>query len=155
MFKDFKEFVMRGNVVDMAVGVIIGVAFGAVVKSLVDVVIMPPIGLLLGNVDFSSLFITLKAGKVAGPYLSLASAKSAGAVTLNYGVFINTIVSFIIVAFSVFILVRWVNRLQRKPEEPAAVSDTRVCPYCLSEIPLKASRCPHCTSELEPAPASA
>jgi large conductance mechanosensitive channel len=157
MFKDFKEFVMRGNVVDMAVGIVIGVAFGAVVKSLVDDVIMPPIGLLLGNVDFSSLFITLKAGKVAGPYLSLASAKSAGAVTLNYGVFINTIVSFVILAFSVFVLVRVINRLRQEAEKPPApaVPDTRACPYCLSEIPLKASRCPHCTSELGPAPASA
>jgi large conductance mechanosensitive channel len=155
MFKDFKEFVMRGNVVDMAVGIVIGVAFGAVVKSLVDDVIMPPIGLLLGNVDFSSLFITLKAGKVAGPYLSLASAKSAGAVTLNYGVFINTIVSFVILAFSVFILIRVINRMRQKPEEAPPIPDTRACPYCLSEIPLKASRCPHCTSELGPASASA
>jgi large conductance mechanosensitive channel len=155
MFKDFKEFVMRGNVVDMAVGIIIGVAFGAVVKSLVADVIMPPIGLLLGNVDFSNLFITLKAGKVAGPYLSLASAKSAGAVTLNFGVFINTVVSFVIVAFSVFILVRGINRMRREKEEPPPIPDTKACPYCLSEIPLKASRCPHCTSELGAAPASA
>ncbi len=157
MFKDFKEFVMRGNVVDMAVGIIIGVAFGAVVKSLVDDVIMPPIGLLLGNVNFSNLFITLKAGKVAGPYVSLAAAKSAGAVTLNYGVFINTIVSFVILAFSVFILVRMINRLRRELEKPPAPTtpDTRPCPYCLSEIPLKASRCPHCTSELGAAPAQA
>lgn len=153
MFKDFKEFVMRGNVVDMAVGIIIGVAFGAVVKSLVADVIMPPIGLLLGNVDFSNLFITLKAGKVAGPYLSLASAKSAGAVTLNFGVFINTIVSFVIVAFAVFILVRSINRMRREKEEPPPPPDTKACPYCLSEIPLKASRCPHCTSELGAAPA--
>jgi large conductance mechanosensitive channel len=154
MFKDFKEFVMRGNVVDMAVGIIIGVAFGAVVKSLVADVIMPPIGLLLGNVDFSNLFITLKAGKVAGPYISLAAARAAGAVTLNWGVFINTIVSFVIVAFSVFVLVRGINRLRREPEEPPAIPDTKACPYCLSEIPLKASRCPHCTSELGAAPAS-
>jgi large conductance mechanosensitive channel len=157
MFKDFKEFVMRGNVVDMAVGIVIGVAFGAVVKSLVNDVIMPPIGLLLGNVDFSNLFITLKAGKVAGPYLTPASAKSAGAVTLNYGMFINTIVSFVILAFAVFILVRAINRLRQEMEKPPApaIPDTRPCPYCLSEIPLKASRCPHCTSELGAAPASA
>lgn len=155
MFKDFREFVMRGNVVDMAVGIIIGVAFGAVVKSLVADVIMPPIGLLLGNVDFSNLFIILKAGKVAGPYVSLASARSAGAVTLNFGVFINTIISFVIVAFSVFILVRGINRMRREKEEPPPIPDTKECPYCLSEIPLKASRCPHCTSELGAAPATA
>ena len=153
MFKDFKEFVMRGNVVDMAVGIVIGVAFGAVVKSLVDDVIMPPIGLLLGNVDFSSLFITLKAGKVAGPYVSLAAAQAAGAVTLNLGLFINTIVSFVIVAFAVFLLVRGINQLRREQEAPPAVPTTKECPYCLSEIPLKASRCPHCTSELGAAPA--
>ena len=153
MLKDFKEFVMRGNVVDMAVGIVIGVAFGAVVKSLVDDVIMPPIGLLLGNVDFSSLFITLKAGKVAGPYVSLAAAQAAGAVTLNLGLFINTIVSFVIVAFAVFLLVRGINQLRREQEAPPAVPTTKECPYCLSEIPLKASRCPHCTSELGAAPA--
>jgi large conductance mechanosensitive channel len=152
MFKDFKEFAMRGNVVDMAVGIIIGAAFGAVVKSLVDNVIMPPIGLLVGNVDFSNLFLTLKAGKVAGPYASLAAAKAVGAVTLNVGVFINTVVSFIIVAFSVYLLVRGINRLHQE-EEAAPPPDTKTCPYCRSEIPLQASRCPHCTSELGPAPA--
>jgi large conductance mechanosensitive channel len=145
--KDFKEFIMRGNVVDMAVGIIIGVAFGAVVKALVDDVIMPPIGLILGNVDFSNLFITLKAGKVAAPYASLAAAKAAGAVTLNYGVFINTIVSFLIVSFAVFLLVRVVNQLRRE-EAPPAPPDTKACPYCLSLIPVNATRCPHCTSEL-------
>jgi large conductance mechanosensitive channel len=147
MFKDFKEFAMRGNVVDMAVGIIIGAAFGAIVKSLVADIIMPPIGLLLGNVDFANLFITLKAGKVAGPYTSLAAAQAAGAVTLNLGVFINTIVSFIIVAYAVFLVIRGINRLQRAPEaRPAA--PTKECPHCASEIPLKATRCPHCTSEL-------
>jgi large conductance mechanosensitive channel len=153
MLKDFKEFVMRGNVVDMAVGIVIGVAFGAVIKSLVADVIMPPIGLLLGNVDFSNLFITLKAGKVAGPYVSLAAAQAAGAVTLNLGLFINTIVSFVIVAFAVFLLVRGINQLRREQEAPPAAPTTKECPYCLSEIPLKASRCPHCTSELGAAPA--
>jgi large conductance mechanosensitive channel len=153
MLKDFKEFAMRGNVVDMAVGIVIGVAFGAVIKSLVADVIMPPIGLLLGNVDFSNLFVTLKAGKVAGPYVSLAAAQAAGAVTLNLGLFINTIVSFVIVAFAVFLLVRGINQLRREQEAPPAAPATRECPYCLVEIPLKATRCPHCTSELAAAPA--
>jgi large conductance mechanosensitive channel len=153
MLKDFKEFAMRGNVVDMAVGIVIGVAFGAVIKSLVADVIMPPIGLLLGNVDFSNLFITLKAGKVAGPYVSLAAAQAAGAVTLNLGLFINTIISFVIVAFAVFLLVRGINQLRREQEAPPAAPTTKECPYCLSEIPLKATRCPHCTSELAAAPA--
>jgi len=130
----------------MAVGIIIGAAFGAVVKSLVADIIMPPIGLLLGNVDFSNLFITLKAGKVAGPYVSLAAAQAAGAVTLNLGVFINTIISFTIVAFAVFLLIRAINKLQREKEAPPVT--TRECPYCTSEISLKATRCPHCTSEL-------
>jgi large conductance mechanosensitive channel len=130
------------------VGIIIGAAFGAVVKSLVADVIMPPIGLLLGNVDFTNLFIMLKAGKVAGPYASLAAAQAAGAVTLNLGMFINTIVSFVIVAFAVYLVVRGVNRLRREQEAPAAAPSTRECPYCLSEISLKATRCPHCTSEL-------
>jgi large conductance mechanosensitive channel len=147
MFKEFKEFAMRGNVVDMAVGIIIGAAFGTVIKSLVADIIMPPIGLLLGNVDFSNLFITLKAGKVAGPYVSLAAAQAAGAVTLNIGVFINTIISFLIVAYAVFLIIRGMNRLQRGQEAPP-VADTKECPHCLSEIPLKATRCPHCTSEL-------
>jgi large conductance mechanosensitive channel len=153
MLKDFKEFAMRGNVVDMAVGIVIGAAFGAVIKSLVADVIMPPIGLLLGNVDFSNLFLTLKAGKVAGPYVSLAAAQAAGAVTLNLGLFINTIVSFVIVAFSVFLLVRGINQLRREQEVPPAAPATKECPYCRSEIPLKATRCPHCTSELGAAPA--
>jgi large conductance mechanosensitive channel len=150
MFKEFKEFAMRGNVVDMAVGIILGVAFGAVVKSLVADVITPPIGLLLGNVDFTNLFIILKAGKVAGPYASLAAAKGAGAVTLNLGLFINSIISFVIVAFAVFLLIRGINRLQRPTEVPPV---TKECPHCASEIPLKATRCPHCTSELGAAPA--
>ena len=147
MFKEFKEFAMRGNVVDMAVGIVIGAAFGTIVKSFVDDVLMPPIGLLLGNVDFANLFITLKEGsKAAGPYASLAAAKAAGAVTLNMGLFINTVISFLIVAFAVFLVVRGMNTL--KMQEAPPPPDTRECPFCFSTIPLKASRCPHCTSEL-------
>ena len=148
MFKEFKEFAMRGNVVDMAVGIIIGAAFGAIVKSLVDDVIMPPIGLLLGNVDFSNLFITLKEGATAGPYLTLAEAKKAGAVALSYGAFFNTIVSFIIVAFSVFLLVKGMNKMKRQEEAPPAAPTTKECPHCLSTIPIKATKCAHCTSNL-------
>ena len=148
MLKEFKEFALRGNVLDMAVGIIVGAAFGTIVKSLVSDVIMPPIGLLLGNVDFSNLFAVLKQGAVAGPYASLAEAQKAGAVTLNYGVFFNTIISFLIVAFAVFLLVRSVNKLKRKEEAPAAEPTTKECPQCLSTIPIKAKRCAFCTSEL-------
>jgi large conductance mechanosensitive channel len=148
MFKQFREFAMRGNVVDMAVGIIIGAAFGAIVSSLVADVIMPPIGLLLGNVDFSNMFAVLKEGTVAGPYASLAAARDAGAVTLNYGVFVNAIISFLIVAFSVFILISQMNRLKREAEAPPAKPTTRDCPFCLSAIPIKATRCPHCTSQI-------
>jgi large conductance mechanosensitive channel len=148
MLKEFREFAMRGNVVDMAVGIIIGAAFGTIVKSLVDDVIMPPIGLLLGNVDFSNLFITLKQGAAAGPYATLEIAKKAGAVTLSYGAFFNTVISFIIVAFSVFLLVKGMNKLKRQQEAPAAAPTTKACPHCLSTIPIKASKCAHCTSQL-------
>jgi large conductance mechanosensitive channel len=148
MLKEFKEFAMRGNVVDMAVGIIIGAAFGTIVKSLVDDVIMPPIGLLLGNVDFSNLFIVLKQGAVAGPFATLAEAQKAGAVTLNYGLFANTIISFIIVAFAVFMLIRALNKLKREEEAPPEEPTTRECPHCLSTIPIMATRCAHCTSEL-------
>jgi len=148
MFKEFKEFAMRGNVVDMAVGIVIGAAFGGIVNSFVSDIIMPPIGLVLGSVDFSSLFLVLKEGKSAGPYESLAAAKAAGAVTLNYGVFVNTIISFLIIAFAVFFLIRNVNRMKKKEEAPA-VAATKECPFCLSTIPLKAVRCPHCTSEVK------
>jgi len=147
MGKEFKEFIMRGNVVDMAVGIIIGAAFVTIVKSLVDDVIMPPIGLLLGNIDFTNLFALLKDGKVPGPYETLALAKAAGAVTINYGVFINTIISFLVVAFCVFILVKNVNRLRKEPLP--AEPDTRECPYCLSAIPVKATKCAHCTAEIQ------
>jgi large conductance mechanosensitive channel len=151
MFKEFKEFAMRGNVVDMAVGIIIGAAFGTIVNSLVQDVIMPPIGLLLGNIDFSNFFAVLKEGRVAGPYASVAAAKAAGAVTLNYGVFINTIISFVIVAFAVFLLVRTINRLRRQEEIPSPVPTTKECIYCFSKIPIQATRCPNCTSELKTA----
>jgi len=148
MFKEFKEFAMRGNVVDMAVGIIIGAAFGTIVKSLVSDVIMPPIGLLLGNVDFANLFIVLKSGAESGAFASLAEAQEAGAVTLNYGLFINTIISFVIVAFAVFLLVRNLNRLKRQEEAPPAEPTTKECPQCLSTIPIKATRCAFCTSQL-------
>jgi large conductance mechanosensitive channel len=148
MLKEFKEFALRGNVVDMAVGIIIGAAFGTIVKSLVDDIIMPPIGMLLGNVDFANLLILLKAGSPAGPYASLADAKTAGAVTINYGVFINAIISFLIVAFVVFLLIRSMNRMKKEEEAPPAEPTTKECPYCLSTVPIKASRCAYCTSEL-------
>ena len=151
MLKDFKEFAMRGNVVDMAVGIIIGAAFGTIVKSLVADVIMPPIGLLLGNVDFSNLFIVLKEGATAGPFATIAEAQKAGAVTINYGVFINTIISFIIVAFAVFLVIRAINKLKREEEAPPEEPTTKECPYCLSTIAIMAKRCAHCTSELEAA----
>jgi len=149
VLKEFKEFAMRGNVVDMAVGIIIGAAFGTIVKSLVSDVIMPPIGLLLGNVDFSNLFVVLKQGAAAGPYASLAEAQAAGAVSINYGAFINTLVSFIIVAFAVFLVIRGINKMKRQKEEPAAEPMTKACPFCQSTIPIKATRCPFCTSQLK------
>lgn len=147
ILKEFRDFAVRGNVVDMAVGIIIGAAFGTVVKSLVADIIMPPIGLALGNVDFSNLFLVLKQGTPAGPYPSLSSAQAAGAVSINYGLFVTNIVSFIIVAFSVFLIVRTMNRLKQQKE---AVPTTRTCPYCLSSIPIKATRCAFCTSEVKP-----
>jgi large conductance mechanosensitive channel len=142
MLKEFKEFAMRGNVVDMAVGIIIGAAFGKIVSSFVSDILMPPIGVLLGKVDFTNLFLNLS-GK---SYESLAGAKAAGAATLNYGLFLNTVIDFVIVAFAIFLLIRQINRLKAKPE-----LTTKECPYCLSKIALKASRCPHCTSELQTA----
>lgn len=145
MLQEFKQFAMRGNVVDMAVGIIIGGAFGTIVKSLVDEVIMPPIGLLLGGVDFSDLFITLRDGAMTGPYSTLAAAREAGAVTLGYGLFINSVISFMIVAFAVFMLIKSINKLQPKAPEPE-VAPTKECPFCCSTIPLQATRCPNCTS---------
>jgi large conductance mechanosensitive channel len=145
MLKEFKEFAMRGNVLDMAIGIIIGAAFGKIITSLVSDVIMPPIGLLLGKLDFSNLYINLS----GQPYASLVAAKAAGASTINYGLFINTVIDFIIVAFVIFLLIRQVNKLKRQPEVVAAVPTTKECPYCLSVIPIKAVRCPYCTSELK------
>jgi large conductance mechanosensitive channel len=142
MFKEFKEFAMRGNVLDMAVGIIIGASFGRIISSLVNDVIMPPIGLILGKVDFSSLFINLSGTS----YPSLAEAKKAGASVISYGVFLNTVLDFIIVAFVIFLLIRQVNRLKKQPAP--ADPTTKECPYCLSVIPIKASRCGHCTSQL-------
>lgn len=148
MMEEFKKFAMRGNVVDMAVGIIIGGAFGTIVKSLVDDVIMPPIGLLLGGVDFSDLFITLKDGATAGPYATVLAAKEAGAVTLNAGLFINSVISFTIVAFAVFMLIKGMNSLQKKEEAAPAEPTEKDCPHCFTKIPIKATRCPHCTSEI-------
>ncbi len=151
MLKEFKEFAMRGNVVDMAVGIIIGGAFGTIVKSLVDDVLMPPIGMMLGGVDFANFFVVLKEGtKAASPYASLAEAKAAGAVSVNYGLFVNGIISFLIVAFAVFLLVRGINTLRRKAEGAPAPAEptTKDCRYCCSPIPIKATRCGHCTSQL-------
>jgi len=145
MFAEFQQFIRRGNVVDLAVAVVIGVAFGKIVTSFVDDILMPPIGLALGNVDFSNLFINLS-GK---DYPSVAAAKAAGAATLNYGIFINNILNFVIIAFAIFLLVRQINRMQTPAPSPAAA--TKDCPYCLSSIPLKATRCPNCTSELRAA----
>ena len=154
MLKDFKAFIMRGNVVDLAVGIVIGVAFGAIISSFVKDVIMPPIGLALGNVDFTNLFVVLKQGTVAGPYPSLAAAQETGAVSINYGVFINTIVSFIILAAVVFFfVVRPIAKMhaRQKAAEVAPAPSTKECLYCYTNIPIKATRCPNCTSELKPA----
>ncbi len=150
MLKEFKEFAMKGNVLDMAVGIIIGAAFGTIVKSLVSDIIMPPIGLILGNVDFSELFVVLRSGaKAAGPYATLKDANAAGAVTINYGLFLNTVISFLIIAFSVFILVKAVNQLKKKDESTEAQKPlTKDCPFCFSKIPLQATKCAHCSSEL-------
>ena len=145
MLKEFKEFAMRGNVLDMAVGIIIGAAFGKIITSFVGDILMPPLGLLLGKVDFSNLFLSL-----SGQYPSLAAAKAAGAPTINYGMFLNTVLDFLIVAFAIFLLIRQVNRFMPKPAPPAPAA-TKDCPYCLSAVPLKATRCLHCTSDLKAA----
>jgi large conductance mechanosensitive channel len=142
MFKEFKEFAMKGNVLDMAVGIIIGAAFGKIITSFVSDILMPPLGLLLGKMDFSSMFINLSGQS----YPTIAAAKAAGAATLNYGMFINTIFDFLIVAFAIFLLIRQVNKMKRQPA--AAASTTKDCPFCASAIPIPAKRCPHCTSQL-------
>lgn len=142
---EFKAFAMRGNVIDLAIGIIIGAAFNDIVKSMVNDIIMPPIGLLLNDVDFANLFINLS----GGDYDSLAAAQEAGAATLNYGLFINTMINFLIVAFVVFLIVKQMNRMQRQEEEAPAEPTTKQCPYCYTDIPIPALRCPHCTSELE------
>lgn len=147
MWKEFKKFIARGNVIDLAVAVIIGGAFNQIVKSLVNDIIMPPLGLLLGRVDFGDLYINLS----GTPYASLAEAQAAGAATINYGLFINTLVQFLILSLVVFLLVRQVDRLTKSPKAPAEPT-TKTCPYCYSKIPIKATRCPYCTSHLEGAP---
>jgi large conductance mechanosensitive channel len=147
MFREFREFAMRGNVVDLAVGIIIGAAFGKIVTSLVNDILMPPVGLLLGRVDFSSLFLNLSGQS----FTSLAEAKAAGAATINYGVFLNNVIDFVIVAFAIFLLVRFINRLTRQLEAAPAAPATRECPFCVSSIPLTATRCPQCTSTLQAA----
>jgi len=150
MLKEFKEFALKGNVMDMAVGIVLGVAFGAIIKSLVDDLLMPPLGLILGSADFSNMFLIIKEGATAGPFATLAEAQKAGAVTVNYGLFINTIVNFVIVAFALFLVIRNMNELRRRMEKSETEApDTKECPYCLSTIPVKASRCPNCTSELK------
>lgn len=145
MFKEFKEFAMKGSMVDLAIGIVIGAAFGKIITSLVSDVIMPPIGLLLGKVDFASLFIDLS-GK---GYATLAEAKAAGAATINYGLFLNTLIDFIIVAFIIFLIIKQINRMKR--EEAPAPPDTKECPYCYTVIPVKATRCPNCTAEIKTA----
>jgi large conductance mechanosensitive channel len=149
VLKSFKAFIMRGSVIDLAVGIVIGVAFGTMISSLVKDVIMPPIGLALGKVDFANLFVVLKEGTVAGPYASLAAAQEAGAVTISYGAFINTVVSFLVIAIVIFFLVvRPIARMAAR-QKAAEAPKTKECPYCLSSIPVKATRCPNCTSQLK------
>jgi large conductance mechanosensitive channel len=147
MLKEFKEFAMKGSVLDLAIGIVIGAAFGKTVTSFVNDILMPPLGLLLGKVDFSNMFINLSAQS----FDSLAAAKAAGAATINYGLFINAVIEFLIVSFAIFLLVRQVNRMKRAPAPSAPAPVSKDCPYCLSIIPLKASRCPNCTSELQAA----
>jgi large conductance mechanosensitive channel len=148
MLKEFKQFALKGNVIDLAIGIIIGASFTSIVNSIVADIIMPPIGLLLGNVDFTNLFVVLREGEVAAPYTTLADAQAAGAVTINYGLFINTLISFVIIALVLFFLIRSVNRLEREEEAEPTEPTTKACPYCLSEVAIEATRCAFCTSEL-------
>ena len=148
VFQEFREFAIKGNVIDMAVGIIIGGAFGTIAKSLVEDVIMPPVGLMLGNVDLMNMFVVLKEGATGGPYLNLQAAKDAGALTLSYGVFINNVLSFLVVAFAVFFMVRTINRLKREEAAEPLPPTTKSCASCTMDIPIGAKRCPHCTSEL-------
>jgi large conductance mechanosensitive channel len=151
MMKDFKEFVARGNVVDMAVGIAVGAAFGAIAKSLVDDVVMPVVGLALSDVEFANLFYVMSPGDPAGPYGTLEAAKEAGAVTINYGLFINSIITFVIIAFAIYMMVRAINRSRREEEASPAESTEKDCPFCALGIPIGATRCPHCTSQLQAA----
>ncbi|MGB2965476.1 MAG: large conductance mechanosensitive channel protein MscL [Anaerolineales bacterium] len=150
MFKEFKEFALRGNMMDMAVGIIIGAAFSAIVNSLVNEVLMPPLGWLLGGVDLANFYLTIKTGTPAGPYPSLTDAQSAGAVTVNYGLFINAIISFLIVALAMFFIIRAINRLRAGTKDKVAepTPSDKDCPFCFTSIPLQATRCPNCTSQL-------
>ncbi len=149
MLKEFRDFALKGNVIDMAVGIVIGSAFGTIVKSLVEDLLMPPIGLLLGGVDFSNLFVVLKEGTAPQPYISLAAAHEVGAVTLNVGLFINTVISFLIVAIAIFLLLRGFNKLKTEESPaPPAEPTTKECPFCFTEVSIKATRCPNCTSSL-------
>ena len=153
IMKEFKEFAVKGSVVDMAVGIIIGGAFGTIVRSLVDDVIMPPVGLLLRGVDFKDLFVVLRAGDPGPPYVTIADAQATGAVTLNYGQFFNNILAFVIVAFAVFILVKGINRLRREEQVAPESPTDKACAFCATTIPIQATRCPNCTSQLADVPA--
>lgn len=148
MLEEYKKFAIRGNVIDMAVGIIIGAAFGTVVQSLVKDVLTPPLGLLAGGTDFTNLFVVIKEGTPEAPYATLDAAQSAGAVTMNFGLFVNALISFLIVSFAVFLLVRYINMLREPDQGPPPPSNIRKCPYCVSDVPIQATRCPHCTSEL-------
>jgi len=151
MLEEYKTFAIRGNVIDMAVGIIIGAAFGTVVQSLVKDVLTPPLGLLTGGSDFANLFLVLREGTPDAPYATLQAAQSAGAVTVNVGTFINAVISFLIVSFAVFLLVRYINQLRAPDEGPPPPKTIKKCPYCVSDVPVQATRCPHCTSELHEA----
>lgn len=148
MWKEFKEFAVKGSVIDMAVGIVIGAAFGTIVKSFVSDIIMPPIGLLLGGVDFSNIFTVLQEGSTPAPYATLEAANEAGAVVMSWGIFFNTIISFLIIALTIFMVIRYINSLKRADEEPEAAPTIKKCDYCKSDIAIEATRCPNCTSEL-------